>query len=135
MTRAAPRRESSSKVNRYRARDTHADLVPHSRCYSASWDDAAQLVRFSMACGALRVAITRDALEMLAQCHLPTSSGALREFRRHRTLIETLATVTMFERCELAVVLTKADIRFQLAREGETLVRTVRVTRREDHAN
>jgi hypothetical protein len=80
-----------------------------------------------MAAGTLRAAITRDALEMLAGAHLPTSSDALREFRRHRTWVETLATLTMEERCELAVVLTQADICFQLACEAEMLVQAMRV--------
>ena len=126
MTRAALRGESPSRMEGYRARDAHPDLAPHGRCYSASWDNAAQVVRFAMAGGALRAAITRDALEMLAGCHLPTSPDALREFRRHRTWIETLATLTMEERCELAVVLTRADICFQLACEAEMLVQALR---------
>jgi hypothetical protein len=78
-----------------------------------------------MAGGALRAAITRDALEMLAGAHLPASSDALREFRRHRMWIETLATSMMEERCDLAVVLTQADICFQLACEAEMLVQAL----------
>jgi hypothetical protein len=72
-------------------------------------------------------AITREALQMVAGCHLQTSTDALREFRRHRNWIEALATLMMDERCELTVVLTEADVCFQLANEAEMLIQAVRV--------
>jgi hypothetical protein len=122
MTRVALKAESPTKVHEHRGGDAHARPGRRNSCYSASWDNAAQVVRFAMGGGALSAAITRDALEMLAGCHLQTSPDALREFRRHRSWVETLATLTMEERCELAVVLTQADVCFQLAREAETRV-------------
>jgi hypothetical protein len=87
--------------------------------YRASWDDRAQAVRFSMAGGALEVAITRSALEMLAERTLLAPSAALNEFRHRRVWIETLATLTMEERGELEILLTPADVHFQLACESE----------------
>jgi hypothetical protein len=83
-------------------------------------------VRFSLDGRALRAGITRGALEMLAGCHLPTAPDALGEFRRHRAWVEALATLTMEERCELAIVLTQADVGLQLAHEAEALIEAVR---------
>ena len=122
----AGRARSQSKTNEYRARDPHVNIAPYGHSASASWDEAARVVRFSLAGGALEAAITRDALEMLAGAHLPTAQDAMCEFRRHRAWIEMLATLTMEECCELAVVLTQDDVSFQLTCEAKMLIDAVR---------
>jgi hypothetical protein len=110
---------SSRDASKARAKPFR-DAAGASGTYIATWDDAAQAVRFAIGpAGTVPVAIERAALAMLASRKTLAAAECLREFRRHRSWIEALAAVTHAERGDgAAIVLTPADVRFELACEA-----------------
>lgn len=95
----------------------HRRMAGSPRTYSAAWDDRAQVVGFAAgADGAFGATIDRAALELLAGRSPLGAAECLREFRRRRSWIETLAAAVAAERGVTgSIALSCADVRFQLA--------------------
>jgi hypothetical protein len=112
-----PRELSGARENPSR------DTTGRRRAYSATWDDSTEAVRFTIVRdGAVAASIERAGLEALAGRRPLSRSECLCEFRRNRSWIEALAAAMLREHVKAtAIVLTQADIRFQLACEAESL--------------